>query len=247
MESKGHCGNCGKSVVDFASRERKFCSPQCYWESRRDGRNHDLAKEPCPKCGGSMSRRSVHCRVCFDSPKKQRHPIDINPPITETELAAESWSPVAGFELYEISDLGRVRRGGRYIRFYRSDADYPKVKLHNGGKCFDRYVHRLVLLTFGPPCPPGHECAHWDGNRANPRLTNLRWATRVNNMRDKKRHGTERFGEKSHMARINEETVRTIRRRADSGEKFSDIARTIPLSRAQIARIAQRKRWSHVV
>ena len=45
-------------------------------------------------------------------------------------------------------------------------------------------VHTLVLLTFVGPPSDGQECLHWDGVPANNRLTNLRWGTREDNLRD---------------------------------------------------------------
>lgn len=63
---------------------------------------------------------------------------------------------------------------------------YPRVTMK--GKTYI-HVHRLVLLAFVGPCPPGMECCHADGDRTNNVLGNLRWDTSFNNHVDRKHHG----------------------------------------------------------
>ena len=112
----------------------------------------------------------------------------------------ERWLPVFGFEdLYEVSDLGRVKSLGRpYCNGVRS---FPPRILRPGpsnyghmsvvlGRGNTRMVHTLVLEAFVSPRPPGMDSCHNDGNPKNNRLDNLRWDTRSNNIRDGVRHGT---------------------------------------------------------
>jgi hypothetical protein len=104
----------------------------------------------------------------------------------------ERWLPVVGFEgLYEVSDLGRVkshRRGApRILRPGPSNYGHLSVVLGRGNT---RMVHRLVLEAFAGPCPRGHESLHGDGGPTDNKLSNLRWGTRTENIRDAVRHGT---------------------------------------------------------
>lgn len=46
------------------------------------------------------------------------------------------------------------------------------------------------MLAFVGPCPDGMEVCHNDGNPENNRVENLRYGTRSDNMRDKRKHGT---------------------------------------------------------
>jgi hypothetical protein len=117
--------------------------------------------------------------------------------------AVELWRPIPGYEgRYEASDQGRVRsvnrvvicgrggaqrRRGRILKQYKERDGYLTVPLGSRNK---KSVHRLVLLAHVGPPPPGHECCHGDGVRSNNRLSNLRWGTRPENMRDKLLHGT---------------------------------------------------------
>ena len=51
----------------------------------------------------------------------------------------------------------------------------------------------LVVLAFlGPPPFPGAHAAHFDGDKLNNRLSNLRWASPAENEADKRRHGRTR-------------------------------------------------------
>lgn len=116
----------------------------------------------------------------------------------------EQWLPVVGWEgLYEVSDQGRVRSIDRVVhcRDGRTLA-YPSVTLRPGtgttgalyvnlsnGTTKVRRVHQLVLEAFVGPCPPGMEGCHWDDNKENNALTNLRWDTHTANMYDKVRNG----------------------------------------------------------
>jgi HNH endonuclease len=51
-------------------------------------------------------------------------------------------------------------------------------------------VHRLVLTTFVGPCPPGKQCRHLNGKKADNRPENLKWGTSANDARDRIVHGT---------------------------------------------------------
>lgn len=115
----------------------------------------------------------------------------------------EVWRPVPGLSgVYEVSDRGRVRRlkpamGAKVGRILRpqivSGQGYYKYFLSVDGKVREFRAARLVALAFiGPPPTSKHEVAHWDGNRTNNRPTNLRWATRKENIADAFRHGTHR-------------------------------------------------------
>lgn len=118
-------------------------------------------------------------------------------------LAEEVWKDILGFEGYQASTHGRIRSltrlkvyanggarwlRGRILKPWRC-GEYLQIEL--AGKTF--LVHRLILETFVGPCPPGKECAHWDGVHSNCRPENLRWATRLENTDDRRRHGNIKF------------------------------------------------------
>lgn len=125
----------------------------------------------------------------------------------------ERWKVVSGYPKYEVSDLGRVRRGGKTLKTSPGKQGYPLVSFDGRGNW---KVHRVVLETFVGPCPPGKECLHRNGIKTDNRLKNLRWGTRKENMRDAVLHGTHvglsNRGEGNPNAKLSDSDVAEIRR-----------------------------------
>ena len=113
----------------------------------------------------------------------------------------ERWCAAPGFDLYEVSDQGRVRnvRTGRVLRAHpERKGSSMLVSLCRDGKQKTFTVHGLVLRTFVGPPPPGMECCHADGDVTNNRMSNLRWDTHAANEDDKRKHGTNHNASKTH-------------------------------------------------
>jgi hypothetical protein len=155
---------------------------------------------------------------------------------TAPPCAEERWAAIPGFEgLYEVSSCGRVRRSASRM----APASYllkPRRTwdgyVHYGLSKRRRYrhikVHRLVALAFlGPPPFPGAHVAHFDGDKTNNHLPNLRWATPAENEADKRRHGRcrgARPGERHHRAKLTAAQVAELRRLAATGRQFAALA-----------------------
>jgi hypothetical protein len=123
------------------------------------------------------------------------------------------WRKIPGFENYEASECGQIRRAtsgpgthvGRVLRQKRASKAYWyfRVSLSHNGINSDHSVHRLVAYAFLGPAPTEfHEVAHNDNNPHNNHYSNLRWATRIENMDDKIRHGTLVDGDLCWNARL---------------------------------------------
>lgn len=143
---------------------------------------------------------------------------------------------------YIVSSDGHVRNidTGRLL-FGEIDCDgYRRVNLSRDGKTYKRRVHRLVCEAFHGPCPPNMECCHGDGVRLNNRASNLRWATRADNVRDAIGHGThkadiwpavrasasrDRRGHRAAGAKFTVEQVAEMRARRADGWSERKIAR----------------------
>lgn len=136
---------------------------------------------------------------------------------TSDPYANEQWKPINGWEgFYEVSDHGRVRSVDRVIPHARSGQLRLRGKIivqgtDEGGHMFARlcrngtakqmYVHRLVLEAFVGPCPDGMEGLHWDDDQKNNHVSNLRWGTRSDNLRDSVRNGRHNHSKKTHCRR----------------------------------------------
>jgi hypothetical protein len=135
------------------------------------------------------------------------------------------WMPVPGYEhIYEVSDSGNIRsldrlnsRGyklcGKVLHPTVGKNGYPFVTLTKNSCQKKFYVHTVVMLAFQGPCPNGLEVRHLDGNRTNPKLNNLKYGTRIENMQDAILHGTTRA---KAVLRSDGRWFRTIQEAADA-------------------------------
>lgn len=92
-----------------------------------------------------------------------------------------------------------MKVSGRQLKVFIDDKGYPRTGLSRAGKSKLVLVHRLILLAFVGPCPPGMEGCHEDGDPLNCTLANLRWDTPKANKADSIRHGTSH----AHLAIVN--------------------------------------------
>lgn len=104
----------------------------------------------------------------------------------------EAWRPVVGWEtVYEVSDLGRVRRVAATTRFPAghllvptpNQKGYHQVRLTAGPLSSLRCVHRLVAEAFLTPGEGQTQVDHVDGDKANNALGNLEWVSQAENVR----------------------------------------------------------------
>ena len=106
-----------------------------------------------------------------------------------------TWRVIPGYENYEASDVGHVRRlapgrgavPGRVLEPWwaggSSGSNYAYVRASAPGCPPEKIaVHVLVCLAFNGPRPRGHDCDHVDGNPANNRAENLAWTPRQVNL-----------------------------------------------------------------
>ena len=167
------------------------------------------------------------------------------------------WRIIPELPVYEISSFGDIRRivdccskkAGAIIRGYTRRSGYRVVNLVVGkpGQYQSKYIHRLVATAFhGEPPTAFHEVAHWDGDKQNNHYTNLRWATRKENNRDKIRQGRSACGSRHGGAKLTEAIVRVLRERVRKGEPRPRLAKEFNVSRSTILRATNGDLWSQV-
>lgn len=172
----------------------------------------------------------------------------------------ERWLPVVGWEdRYEVSDQGAVRslakswygrnqfgqeflcsRAGRLLKQQYKDnrgVSYYRVHLCDSDRQRWPWVHTLILEAFVGLAPPGHECAHLDGNTRHNYLNNLTWKTTFGNYEDRVRHGTQL------KQKLTAEDARTIR--AAKGTCLErELAAVYGVVPGTIGKIWRGERWS---
>lgn len=163
------------------------------------------------------------------------------------DLVQETWRPAVGFEdLYEVSDLGRVRRaltmfatrGGTYpgkilacsskrgLGRGRKGTYYRAVNLSQSGRTSLRNVHLLVCTAFHGPAPfPAAQVRHGDGDKLNNRADNLSWGTAKQNGEDRVKHGHAARGVRHGQSKLTHERAQKIRELYVAGWPITRIAR----------------------
>lgn len=161
---------------------------------------------------------------------------------------SEEWRSVPGHESYAVSTGGRVRNSaGRVLKSWPTSGGYRLIRLYRDGVGTAFLVHRLVLTVFRGDPPSGKpQCAHGNGDIADNRLSNLRWASGSENNADKHAHGTAQIGEASPRAVLSADEVRDIRARVARGERQQSIADDYGICQTAVSRIKLRKCWRHI-
>ena len=117
----------------------------------------------------------------------------------------EIWKDAVGFENYQVSNFGRVKRIEHIAQHPRYGNRKLCERLLKGVKNKDGYIrikiksrfvfaHVLVLESFVCSKPPEMVSCHNNGVPDDNRLENLRWDTQKNNVQDRKKHGTYQWG-----------------------------------------------------
>jgi hypothetical protein len=160
------------------------------------------------------------------------------------------WAPLPGYAgKYEISTEGDVRshwrRNPRLLTWSIGTVE-PIRDVHHGIPVSGpRTVHSLVALTYLGPRPERMQIAHLDGDRKNPRLANIVYATPTENNRHKKGHGTLAEGEGCSASKLTADQVLEIRRLYAAGARPQwAIGARFGITQSQVSVIVRGKSWS---
>lgn len=177
-------------------------------------------------------------------------------PLKSGEKSSEAWRVIAGFEAYEASSHGRVRRktggrgavAGRMVKPKRHRDGYAVVDL-----CIDNCVTRLTvaramaLAFLGPAPSETHQAAHGDGDPRNDSIANIRWATPKENAEDADRHGRRRCGERHQNAKLTAASVEEMRQLRRAGVTYKAIASRFGVAVSNAYEACSGKRqWGHL-
>lgn len=94
----------------------------------------------------------------------------------------EEWKDITGYEgLYQVSNLGRVRRSGKILKGGYNNKGYHTINLCKNGISKSFFVHRLVAIAFIPNPNNFPIVNHKDENPKNNCVDNLEWCTKSYN------------------------------------------------------------------
>ena len=92
-------------------------------------------------------------------------------------IEIEEFREVSGYEgLYEVSNLGRVRRNGKIIKPSKKNG-YLYLNLCKNGIVRNALIHRLVAQSFLPNPSNFPQVNHKDEDKTNNAVSNLEWCT----------------------------------------------------------------------
>ena len=170
--------------------------------------------------------------------------VSLEEAVTLAEAGTEVWVTAVGPGNLEVSNLGRVR-SATTKRLWSPGSDgkgYLRV-LH-------RMVHRMVLLSFSDPPFEGALVRHDpDGeNRANCKVTNLKWGTYAENGDDTRQQGRSLRGERHGRAVLTDALVEEgLRRYVEEG--LTQAALSVfwgNIGQGNVSNIVRGKTWKHV-
>jgi hypothetical protein len=163
---------------------------------------------------------------------------------------AVDFVPIPGWPEYAISTDGDVMRvvaatgtnPGRLLKWQFLKNGYAKVSLCRGAKRREYLVHRLVALTFLGNAD-GMDVCHFDGNKQNNSLSNLRIDTRTGNMADQVRMGKTPRGERSGSNKYTAEQVSELRGRIERGERVSALSAETGIPKSTLYGMRSGQTW----
>lgn len=97
-------------------------------------------------------------------------------------IEKEEFRDIPGYEgVYEVSNLGRVRRNGKILKPGKNRYGYLYLNLSKNGTRRNATIHRLVAQSFIPNPQNLPEINHKDEDKTNNTVDNLEWCTREYN------------------------------------------------------------------
>lgn len=136
----------------------------------------------------------------------------------ESNLPGEVFKDIEGFNgAYQVSNLGRVKSVARItarvngkalsvkeriLRTGKNAKGYPTTSLFQDGRLKTKTIHRLVANAFIPNPDCKKEVDHIDFDRSNNKASNLRWATRSENVKSSYNAGNIKHPLKGKLGRL---------------------------------------------
>ncbi len=168
------------------------------------------------------------------------------------DIDGEIWHPIPLFEgIYSVSSFGRVKNSQQILTGKIGNGGYITVNLTKGDKMKTVRLQRLIALCFhgGYKNLDAH---HINGIKMDNRASNIKYATRSENIKDAYERGVNTggantFGTKRYNAKLTEEIVFKMRTMIKNGVSKKDIMAELNVPSHSYSSIRSGKGWPHVI
>lgn len=164
------------------------------------------------------------------------------------DLIPEVWKKVAEFEVYQVSNYGRIKSPTQLLNPSVSRKGYHRINLRHEGRRKAFSVHRLVAAAFikNPLRLP--QINHIDTVKTNNKVRNLEWCTASHNIQHAFRLGLNHgpSGEACGNSKLTESAVKEIRKALVNGVSQSVLAKRFGVAQPNISQIQNRVTWKHI-
>lgn len=160
----------------------------------------------------------------------------------------EIWKKIDGFENYEVSNLGNVRRIGkeRFLSIFSLSKGYCGVQLCKDGKSRAKKVHRLVAKAFIPNPENFPQVNHKDCDKKNNKADNLEWCTNKYNAKHAQSHDRILRGEQVWLSKCTDRSIKYIQDLINAGFTIRQISTVYMVDFGTIQKIIKGKLYKHL-
>lgn len=180
--------------------------------------------------------------------------------IDVVKIRGEKWIPIEGFELYEVSNFGRVKSNSRkivinghkvqrreHIKLPSVRGGYENIHLFIKPRSKTMSVHRLVAKYFIPNPDNKLYVNHKDGNKRNNRVSNLEWVTHQENIDHSMRTGLfTAKGENHYCSKLKRDDILFIRKTCRKKYTPLELSKMFNVSRRLIYDVALKNTYADV-
>ena len=162
----------------------------------------------------------------------------------------EIWKDINGFrELYQISNLGRVRRKDNFkvLKPLSISKGYKGVRLYETkDKARTKKIHRLVAEYFIPNPLNLPQVNHKDGNKSNNRIDNLEWCSNEFNMNHAIMNKLIKLGEQRPCSKCTEKSLLLLQRLIECSFTIKQLSIIYCISKNSMKEIIRGKTYGHL-
>jgi hypothetical protein len=125
----------------------------------------------------------------------------------------------------------------------RSVRGYLTVGLSQHSRVTQKNIHQLVATCFIPNIENKPQVNHLDGNKTNPQVENLEWATNSENCQHAYDTRLRPHGELHGTSKLTQKQVIGIRQRLKAGELQYKLAEEFGVTKSNIGKIHREETW----